>query len=825
MTPVRTPIHEGWTVRPLTALPPGAGEVGEIGASVPGCVHLDLLAARLIADPYVDDNEELQHWVGETTWQYRTSFPYVRQVGMRTDLVFEGLDTIAEVRLNGTVVARTENMHRCYRLPVDADLVDGVNEVEVTFQPPTTVAAHVRDAIGDLPNPYGRPYNFVRKMACNFGWDWGPRLTTSGIWRPVFLESWSTARIAAVRPSVSVTTDGTGMAEVAVDVEREAPDDLVVVCTVAGTRVQAQLAPGATQVRLTLAVPDVERWWPAGRGAQTRYDLQVELHAGGDAVDRAVRHIGFRTVEIDRTPEADGSRWAIVVNGERVWVRGFNWIPDDPFPGRVDRQRYRARLDEVRAANANLLRIWGGGIYESDDFYDLCDEYGVLVWQDFLFACAAYPEEVLADEVRAEATDAVNRLMSHPSLALWCGNNENLLGWWDWDWQAAVGDRSWGLGFYTELLPSIVAALDPLRPYIEGSPASGDPAIHPNDPANGPIHIWDVWNERDYADYRTYRPRFVSEFGFQAPPTQATLASVVTNRPLHKDDPSVLHHQKAFDGHEKLERALLRHFGTVADTDDWLYLTQVNQARAIRLGVGHLRSLHERCSGAVWWQINDCWPVISWAVLDSEGRRKPAWYAARDVFADRCLVIDPTGDGLTCVAVNDSRHAWETTLTLQRMTLSGQERGRIEVPVLVPADAAHRLAVPPALAAAGDAPDDMLVVTATGGERTVWAWQDDVVLPYPAPRMRTEVQRGEGQVVVTVSADGVLRDLCLFVDRIDPHAVVDTNLVTLLPGETHRFVVHTADPGLAWASATTRPVLRSVGDRAREGAGTSGGSR
>ena len=432
------------------------------------------------------------------------------------------------------------------------------------------------------------------------------------------------------------------------------------------------------------------------------------------------------------------------------------------------------------------------------------------------FACAAYPEALLHDEVAAEAVDNVTRLASHPSLALWCGNNECLEGWSDWDWQAAVGDRPWGDGFYRHLLPRLVAELDPDRPYIDGTPTALDPAITPNGPDHGTVHLWDVWNRLDYEHYRAHRPRFVAEFGFQAPATAATLAAAVTTRPLAVASAELQHHQKAVDGEVKLRRSLEHHFGAVDDFDDWLYLTQVNQARAIEVGVGHLRSLHERCSGVVWWQLDDCWPAISWAVVDRAGRRKPSWYALRRSFADRLLVFEPrlddggVGLDVDLVLVNDAATAWDTTVTFHRVA-DGAVDAAVELTASVAPRASSRLAIP-----ATCDPGDGLVVATAGALRAVHgrAGSDRQLA---TPRWATAVELAERSVAVTVKADTVVRDLCLFADRIDPWSRVDEQLVTLLPGESHTFTVETrgAPERAAW-TGLGRPggsVLRAIGDR------------
>jgi beta-mannosidase len=781
----------GWRVAHVGGPRPGAPI--DLPATVPGVVHLDLQSAGLIADPYLDANEALQHWVGESDWEYRTVITLDRSGGERFDLVFDGLDTVATVSLDGEVVLRAENMHRRYRVDVTSWADGAPHDLVVRFEAPTTWAARRAAELGDLPNPYDQPYNVIRKMAANFGWDWGPRLTTSGIWKPVWVERWSGARLAAVRPNIDVADNGTGVVDLVVELERAdrvvaAP--IEVVAEVGGAAAAVAMPSGATVARLRIEVLDVERWWPRGRGAQALYPLVVELRDSDTVLDRIEQRVGFRTIEVDTTADADGSRWAIVINGERVWVRGVNWIPDDCFPSRVDRTRYAARLGQAVDANANLVRVWGGGIYETDDFYELCDDLGLLVWQDFLFACAAYPEVELWHEVDAEARDAVDRLMHHPSLALWNGNNENHWGWWDWGWQERLGGRPWGLGFYEDLLPRLVAELDPNRPYLRSSPSSGDDlARHPNDQAHGPIHIWDVWNQVDYTEYRRYQPRFVSEFGFQAPPTLTTLERAVTARALRVDHPDLLHHQKADDGHAKLRRALDHHFGPTSDLERWHFLTQLNQARAIEVGVGHLRRLHQRCSGAVWWQLNDCWPVVSWSIVDGDGRKKLSWYALRRAFDDHLLVVEPDGDQLVVAAVNDSRRTWSGSLAVERVSVRGEALAVEERDLVVPPDDVLEVVLPSSVGRPVDGARELLRVR-LGDRSAWWTWAPDRELDLPdIDDIWFNANPTDDGIAISIVAPMLLRDLCVLADRLSPDAETDSQLVSLLPGESHTFSV------------------------------------
>ncbi|GAA1743042.1 glycoside hydrolase family 2 protein [Luedemannella helvata] len=807
-------LHEGWTVSAVGDAPvPVAG----VPATVPGCVHTDLLAAGLIDDPYLDANEVGLAWIGRTGWRYETTFAWSGAGAERTELVCAGLDTVAEVAVNGTVVGSTRNQHRSYRFDVGSVLRPGDNTVAITFTSAYAYAEGVRDAVGDLPNAYPQPFNFIRKMACNFGWDWGPTLVTAGIWRPIGLHGWSTARLARVRPHVTVDPDGTGRVAVHVDVARAGADvPLLVTARLGDVSVTGKVADGDTAV-VELVVPQPARWYPRGYGQPALHELTVGLAtADGTALDDWRRRVGFRTVELDTRPDGIGERFVIAVNGEPISVKGANWIPDDCFPTRVDRDRYAARIAQATEANINLLRVWGGGRYESEDFYELCDAAGVLVWQDFLFACAAYPEEdVLATEVEAEAREQVARLMPYPSLVLWNGNNENIEGWYSWEgWRAALAERTWGAGYYLDLLPRIVAEVDPTRPYWPGSPYSGNLDRDPLDDRYGTKHIWDVWNRRDYTGYRDYVPRFAAEFGFQAPPAFATLRRAISDEPLAPDSPGMLHHQKADGGNGKLDRGLAHHFGRPADFDEWHYLTQVNQARALTLGLEHFRSHWPVCSGTVIWQLNDCWPVTSWAAVDGDGRRKPLWYALRRAYADRLLTVQPRDGGLVVAVVNDAASPWPADVTLVRRSLSGEPLATHVASVRVAPRSVRLVPVPERLAHADDPARELLVVTCGQWRRALWFFAVDRDIDYPAPDLVTQVSPAEGGVRVTVTARSLVRDLVLQADRVHPAATVDDALITLLPGESARLRVSGVSVADA-AALTTPPVLRCVNDAGR----------
>ncbi|GAB3609347.1 glycoside hydrolase family 2 protein [Humibacter ginsengiterrae] len=822
-----TPIHDGWTVTAVEGPTPDDVDLRNVPATVPGVVHTDLVRAGLIADPFDGDNEAAQQWIGSTVWRYATSFDYTDDGSARHDLVAFGLDTVATIELNGRLVGRTENQHRSYRFDVRELLRDGTNELVITFAAPVTEVERRDAEHGAWPKVMHHSFNQLRKSASNFGWDWGIDVATSGIWQPIGIDSWSGARVASVRPLVDV--DGTdGVATVHVEVERDgvtqdAPIDLDV--RVGSVRAEASVAAGEAPASVIVRVPDAELWWPTGHGAQPLYDVTVSVRGMPAATWQG--RVGFRTVEVDTSPDEHGNRFVVRVNGEDVLVRGVNWIPDHAFLTEMTRDRYARRLADAAEANVNLIRIWGGGIYESDDFYELADELGLLVWQDFLFACAAYSEEEwLAKEVEAEAREQIVRLSQHPSLAIWNGNNENIWGYVEWGWRKELAGRAWGDGYYRELFPRLLAELDPTRPYSPASPFSFVDYAHPNDPRNGTMHIWDVWNQRDYAAYREHRPRFVSEFGFQGPPAWSTLARVVHDEPLEPYGHELLVHQKAEYGNLKLERGMAAHLPQPATIEDWHWATQLNQAHAIRFGVEHFRSLTPYNTGTILWQLNDDWPVVSWAAVDFDEHRKPLWYAMRDAYAPRLATIqprsidpretDPTALGdpeeyLALVLVNDTAEAVDTTARVVRLAFDGTVLAEQPLPVRVGSRGTATYRLPSEVAAVGDPKAEIVVAVVDGFPRAVWNAAEVVQQLLDPEAAQASAVRTENGYRVAVTARSYLRDAFLAVDRVDAVATVDQGLVTLLPGETTTF--HVASSADVDPAAFTDPlVLRSAND-------------
>ena len=707
-------------------------------------------------------------------------------------------------------------------------LVVGRNELEVALAAPVLEAQRRAAEIGDRPHANPHPFNAIRKAAFSYGWDWGPDLASVGIWKSLRLESWSVVRLGTVRPLASL--DGsTGMLEVHAELEWLATQNETrasIAVQVAGIEGSAEARPGETSAVVSLVVPNVQAWWPRGYGEQPLYDVSVDLAVDEQPLSTWRGRVGFRTVALSTQPDSAGSEFVISVNETPIFVKGANWIPGDAFLTRLNRSTYERAISDAVDAGMNLLRVWGGGIYETEDFYDVCDELGLLVWQDFLLACAAYSEEQpLWGEFEAEARQAVARLAKHPSLVIWNGGNENIWGYVEWGWRVPLAGRTWGDGYYTELFPAIVAELDPRVCYSAGSPFSYAKYHHPNDHRHGTMHIWDVWNQLDYRHYRDYPARFVSEMGFQGPPAWSTLTSVVHDEPMDPNGHQMLVHQKAIDGNLKLERGIGDHLPMwptepQVDIDDWHWTTQLNQARAVSYGVAHLRSLYPLNRGTVVWQLNDNWPVISWAAVDGHGIRKPLWYALRDLYADRFLTIQPRphagSERPVLLLHNDSATPWHGRVTIsRRRTLGAAEP-------LVSQQASFELAprgtttimIDDDVLATSSPTEEYLVAEDESARAAYWYFVEDPQLALAAHVKAVEVaaERTGSGFSVRVSASSLVKDLTLFPDRLDPEASVDTALVTLQAGQSHTFQVTSQQADLDPAALTRRPVLRSAND-------------
>ena len=671
---------------------------GWIPARVPGTVHEALLAAGRIPDPFYGLNERDAQWVGEQDWLYRCAFgvdPSFLEAGPIT-LCCDGLDTVATVWLNGERVLNADNMFVPWRVDVDALLRPGRNLLAIVFESALRVG-QAREAEWGVRAVWNGDASrvYLRKAQYHYGWDWGPCLLTAGPWRPVRLEA-ASARIVDVDCPVEVAGDlgsATLSIHATVEVDQAADGDGALglrlrLIDPRGAVVDQVEAPveGTREAAHRFVVPDPELWWPNGYGAQPLYRLETTLVRGDTALDRREQRVGLRRLRLLQEPVAGepGTSFAFEINGLPIFCGGANWIPADSFTTRLTPRDYRTQLAQAAAANMVMLRVWGGGIYEDDAFYDGCDELGLLVWQDFMFACGLYPAHAsFQQSVRAEAEAQVRRLRHHPCLALWCGNNEDYsiaqsLGVYDAGFDDDFGETRFpARAIYERLLPEVCARLDPTRPYWPGSPYGGGDT---NDQTVGDRHTWDVWHGAmaPYQDYPRYEARFVSEFGMEAAPTRATIEAVTPPHERYPQSRTMDHHNKSTDGPRRLA-AYIDDTLRVRDTlDDYIYATQFVQSEA--LGAAY-RGWRRRwrgpgryaVAGALVWQLNDCWPVTSWAIVDFARRPKPAYYTIRRELAPLAIGLARAPEGAAVWAVNATRDTVEGDLVVRGYGADGAE--------------------------------------------------------------------------------------------------------------------------------------------------------
>ncbi len=605
-----------------------------VPADVPGSVYHDLLTAGRIPDPFYRDNETEALKLMEYDFHYSRAF----QVdGELLDcgavlLRCEGLDTLAAVYINGAEAGRADNMHRTWEFDVKDLLREGENTIAVHFASPTkfireSYAADPADGTADAMEGFPS----LRKAHCMFGWDWGPRLPDAGIWRDISLIGVDAARIRDVLVK-QFHEDGQVTLEIDTHITRltDAPAEV----RVSVTAPDGTVLTGAGET-CRIEIPDPQLWWPAGYGGQPLYQVEVELVSGGTRLDLWSRRTGLRTMTVSRVKSEHGESFSHCVNGVDVFAMGMDYIPEDNLLPRVTPERTRRLLEDARAANVNTIRVWGGGYYPDDYFYDICDELGLLVWQDFMFACAVYNlTEAFEETITAEFVDNIRRLRSHPSLALWCGNNEMEQFAGSGLWIKAMRQKSDYIKMFQYIIPKVLKAEDPQAFYWPSSPSSGGDFDEPGDPSRGDVHDWDVWHGlKPFTDYRNYLFSYVSEFGFQSFPCMETIKSFTLPEDRNIFSYIMEKHQRNATANGRIVTYLSQNYLYPATLDKLVYASQLLQAQAMQYGVEHWRRNRGRCMGAVIWQLNDCWPVASWAGIDYFGRWKALQYYARRFFA------------------------------------------------------------------------------------------------------------------------------------------------------------------------------------------------
>ncbi|HEX41306.1 MAG TPA: glycoside hydrolase family 2 protein [Phycisphaerales bacterium] len=838
--------------RRMRDLEPAHPRAGWLDTPVPSSIYSSLIHAGRIDPADLDANPEAYQGLSDNPWVYRKVFDVPADLleCPRKHLVFEGLDTIAGIWLNEKLVARTDNMFIGHRFDITDLLKPAGNVLLVKFEPPVKHAQRLMKRHAAFTNAgFSNPHRvYIRKAQYQFGWDFAPTLPGCGIWRPVRIEGLHAARIADVHIRTIDLAEKTADLRIAVTLDAVEDTDLICTLAVTGpgfaTACDLSFSPGQHTHSTVIHVPSPHLWWPNGHGGQPLYILDLELKTRRRTIDRHTAKFGIRTIRL-QCPVADpGARhdaepaFQFIVNGRPIRVRGANWTPASMHPGDLTDARYEALLHAARDAHMNMLRVWGGGYYESDRFYDLCDELGLLVWQDFMFACAYYPDrQWFGDQVQAEAVRTIERLRNHPCLALWCGNNE--IDWLHAIGQLGKGRKFYGKAIFHQILPRLVAQLDGDTSYIPTTPlATGDGFLPLQDfhsdlaaarrrekPAPRPLttHRWDVWSGcrpvRRYLCPAEDVPAFVTEFGLQAPPAAATIRRFGTD--LRIQSPTFEKHNYQIDGNARLHAYTAAGFAPTADLDRFAYHAQLTQARSVKQYVEFLRIHNRRNSGVLFWQFNEPAPAISWSAVDVDGRPKALYYYARRFYAPVLVTIVPCLDEPTTglarplrpeavVVVNDSPATITATLEARLLHLTGRLLDRITFPVLVgPFSVSTPLKLPRALVT----PDAsrccalhlLLKQDDTAIARNLFLYVPDKHIQWPPANISAHTERLTDTVwEVALTADAVAKDLRI---TSEPPAAFSDNFLDVIPPRPAK--IHVTYPP---EGTTEAPVLtfRSV---------------
>ena len=809
-------LDHSWQFRQITTTPQDP-EAGWMSATVPGDVHLDLLANKKIPDPFYRDNESKLQWVQDAAWEYRTTVAVTPALLSRTnlDLVFDGLDAAAEIYLNGSKLLLTDNMFRTWRIPVKAHLHAGANQLYVVFPSPIKAAAAVAATDPWQPKTGTAPKTYIRKAAYEYGWDWGPTFVTSGIWRPVRLEAWDKVRIAdfAIRQRDIRKEVAHIDAEVEVEAATAGPARITVSYHQSGVpaglqspfvTTAANLHAGRNVIDLRIEILKPNLWYPAGYGDQPLYEFTAQLGILSQWAETRMVKAGLRSIVLDRHPDQWGRSFQLVVNGIPVFAKGADVIPFDSFPNRVTTANYRRILESARDANMNMIRHWGGGYYETDEFYSICDELGIMVWQDFQFGNDWQPGTYAFKlNIEAEADDQVRRLRNHPSIVVWCGNNETEEAL-NWGARAKLAPdvkfQMWQdyLTEFSGILNRVVERLDSETPYWPSSPSADYEAVTPTY-HTGDDHIWDVWHGRvPFSTYETHNTRFVTEYGFQSFPEMRTIEAFT--QPEDRTGiftPVMLAHQKNDEGNSIIHDYLLKDYPEPKDFPSFLYVSQVLQAEGIKIGAEHFRRSRPETMGSIFWQLNDCWPVASWSSIDYYGRWKALQYYARRFYAPILVSPHVENGSLKVYIVSDKTDTRAATLRVRLMDFDGkvllEETHTVDVAAL---SSKVYLDWPlKKLTDAGAADTSRVFVVA---DLTVVSEATSRNLAYLAPvkevhlkpaALKVETTGLNGSYKVRVTSPVLARDIYLSFGDLD--VKLSDNYFDLLPGESNEITITT----------------------------------
>jgi beta-mannosidase len=792
-------------------------------ATVPGTVHTDLLANKKIPDPFYRNNEKDLQWIDKADWEYKTQFKAGASLlaNDKIELKFDGLDTYADVWLNGQLVLQADNMFRSWKIEVKDKLKNGSNELRIYFHSPINKVMAAYNSLGytvpvsNNDQAEKRVSVFTRKAGYHYGWDWGPRFVTSGIWRPITLTGWSKAAIEDLFIKQRSLTTQSAQLEAHLEVNAVADGvQTLEVYTEQDKRLlvkkQVLLYKGKNNLNIPFNLDHPELWWPNGMGKQKLYTFSVQLKdAAGKRIAQKQVKRGLREIELVQESDDKGRSFYFKVNGRPVFMKGANYIPQDNFLTRITRERYEHILNSAVASNMNMLRVWGGGVYQDDLFYELCDEKGILIWQDFMFACALLPPfENLKQNIYQEAVENIKRLRNHPAIALWCGNNEVVQffnsGFWGQVKQTWTDPADSAALFDTykdifhQILPAAVKAYDEDKPYWSSSPAADNFSMDfVPDRKTGDMHYWGVWGGKDKIEaYNNNVPRFMSEYGFQSFPSIETVKQFADTTDYAISSAVMTSHQRSNRGNAGILEYMKDWFAIPVDFSKFLYVGQLLQAEAIKTAMEAHRRAKPFCMGSLFWQIDDCWPAASWSSIDYFGRWKALQYQAKRSFAPVILSTIEENDSIYIHVVSDSLKNIEGELAISLLNFEGKVLKQLNKKVSISANESKRVFTISRKELVGNNDLKQIVLSATlhSGSKQLaennYYFSKPKDLALPAASISYDIKKQGDLYMVTLSATHLTRYVNLAVG--DENIVFSDNYFDLLPGRPRQITFSSA---------------------------------
>ncbi|MBK3519119.1 beta-mannosidase [Carboxylicivirga marina] len=810
-----------------------------LSAKVPGCIHTDLLNHDLIDDPFYRLNEHDLQWIDKNDWEYKTSFIIDKSTFSknRINITFGGLDTYADVYLNDELILKADNMFRGWTLNCKEHIKEGENTLRIYFHSPIKVGLELYDnypyvvqssandlaKIGKVPGEkWVSPH--VRKAPYMFGWDWGPRLVTSGIWEPISIKAWNTARLDNIHTIQNHITEQSAQLTSVFEVEANEANDATLSISIDGnilTSKKVNLKKGTHTYNVDFEIENPELWWSNGLGEAHLYQLKGELQTTA-GIETFSHTLGIRSIELVRENDEVGRSFYFKLNGKPVFMKGANYIPNDVFLDRVSPEKYEHIIKSAADCHFNMLRVWGGGIYEKEIFYDLCDKYGILVWQDFMFACNMYPgHPEFLESVKHEAEYNVRRLRNHPSIALWCGNNEILGAWFGWGWkennekeQPHGAKAMWQAykDIFLDVLPKAVEAHDPAKQYWASSPQAGD-TIKTNK-IDGDDHDWRIWfRDVPFITYHDGAARFVSEYGFQSFPELKTIKKYTIPEDYDINSEVMKSHQRSFIGNGAIKRYMDNYYRNPKDFESFLYVGLLLQAEGIRTGIEGHRINMPTTMGSLYWQLNDVWPAASWSSIDYFGNWKALQYFTRKAFSPIIAVPDTKTDDLLIYCVSDNFDDKQGRLELEIVDFEGNKLWSYQDEVKVKANTSSIIFKKPLkeLLKGINTTNAVLSTKLFAEGELVYSttsyFKEPMELNLPSPKLKVLTKKTDVGYEISISTDMLAKNVYLSFDEAE--GWYSNNYFDLLPGETKTIIFETEEN---IEDYTSKLVVRTLND-------------